>query len=72
MRTQAFANPSRELNAPTIEFHFVQPLLAARWRGAQRRRSWWQVTRKHVRNPAGFDLCRDVHRGFHDFPHTGE
>ena len=37
-----------QLNTPAIEFDLVQPLLTARRRGAQGRRSWWQVTRKHV------------------------
>jgi hypothetical protein len=37
-----------QLNTPTVEFDLVQSLLAARWRGAQRRRGWWQVTRKHM------------------------
>jgi hypothetical protein len=34
MRTQVFANLSRELNTPAVEFYLVQPLLTARWRGA--------------------------------------
>jgi hypothetical protein len=37
-----------QLNTPTVEFNLMQPLLTARRRGAQRRRSWWEVTRKHV------------------------
>src|ERR1700757_1576669 len=37
-----------QLDPPAVEFDLMQPLLAARWSGAQSRSGWWQVTRKHV------------------------